>query len=823
MRALTLSLSLALLGAVAARGQSVHWEPPGGSLPVGQTTPVNLVFDDCEAKEPPAPPKVGGLTLQYVGQSTTMAFDNGSYTHSVNYTYAALLGANQTVVIPEFTVETSKGPLTVRSVRFDPTTATVGANGRALDTAVSARLEPRSAAVWAGEVFGLDYEIEAASDYHPDFGHGVFEWTPDPLIVEEWSQPEPFQLSAGSESRTGLAYHTRAIAAKAGRVQLSAAKQLVNLSVGVTGFGFFQQRQYEQFSVPSSAPAITVRPLPAPPPNFTGAVGTFKLTSKVVPEKAGVGDPVTWTLELTGTGNWPAIEGLPPREVSQDFQVIHPQTKKVPAAGKTFDATLTEDAVLIPTRPGTYPLPPVRFVYFDPKLGAYQTLTTPEATVTIAAPLTPEAPAAGAPAASAAPGASAPPLPAGIPRDPVPGPGSAAAPLSPLVWAGLLLAPLVALIGGWFCLARQLALRSDPRRRQREAHHRLEMDLGGLRGVPAADASGLRPLLHAWQRDAAELWALAQAAPSAGAIPDPAWALLWSQADRLLYGPGGELPADWTARAERALAAKPAPVFSSRQIWLRRNWFPFLFAVLALAAEPVRARAASPEAAYARGDFAAAEQGWRQAVAADPADWTARENLSLALAQEGRWPEAAAEAAAAFVQQPQSEPVRWQWSLASETAGFVPEPLAAFISPGPMQWLARQASPAVWQRVLVAAALLAAAALGLLLRLGYGRAGGRGVQRAAYAALAAAVLLAGAALAGQRAFGVAGDPAAVVVWRSGSLRSVPTEADTDQKTSPLPAGSTATVDKRFLGWIRLSFRNGQTGWVRREDVVPLWQ
>ena len=175
------------------------------------------------------------------------------------------------------------------------------------------------------------------------------------------------------------------------------------------------------------------------------------------------------------------------------------------------------------------------------------------------------------------------------------------------------------------------------------------------------------------------------------------------------------------------------------------------------------------------------------------------------------------------MQQPQSEPVRWQWSLASETAGFVPEPLAAFLSPGPAQWLARLASPAVWQRVQVAAALLAAAALGVLLRLGYGRAAGRGVTRAALAVLAAALLLAGAAGAGEWAYGVAGDPAAVVVWRSGVLRSVPTEADTDQKTSPLPAGSTATVDKRFLGWIRLSFRNGQTGWVRREDVVPLWQ
>ena len=187
-----------------------------------------------------------------------------------------------------------------------------------------------------------------------------------------------------------------------------------------------------------------------------------------------------------------------------------------------------------------------------------------------------------------------------------------------------------------------------------------------------------------------------------------------------------------------------------------------------------------------QGDFAAAEQGWRQAVAADPADSTGRENLSLAFAPGGPLARSGRGGRGRFCSTAGGFACAGGGFLRRRDGRLVPEPLAAFISPGPMQWLARQASPAVWQRVLVAAALLAAAALGLLLRLGYGRAGGRGVQRAAYAALAAAVLLAGAALAGQRAFGVAGDPAAVVVWRSGSLRSVPTEADTDQKTSPLP-------------------------------------
>jgi hypothetical protein len=60
------------------------------------------------------------------------------------------------------------------------------------------------------------------------------------------------------------------------------------------------------------------------------------------------------------------------------------------------------------------------------------------------------------------------------------------------------------------------------------------------------------------------------------------------------------------------------------------------------------------------------------------------------------------------------------------------------------------------------------------------------------------------------------------VWNATTLRSIPTEADTTQKTSPLSAGSIAVVEKTFLGWTKLSFPGGQTGWVRTEDLIRLY-
>jgi hypothetical protein len=235
-----------------------------------------------------------------------------------------------------------------------------------------------------------------------------------------------------------------------------------------------------------------------------------------------------------------------------------------------------------------------------------------------------------------------------------------------------------------------------------------------------------------------------------------------------------------------------------------------------------RAVADEGGSAYRRGDFASAETVWRAAVASRPTDWSARHNLSLAMAQQNRWGEAAAQATAAFVQQPASGQVRWQFALACEKAEVAPTGLGAFLAPGPFQHLARLASPATWQRTLVIAAWIAAAALGFLLVRRYREKSSGWAERAALGSLALGGVLAAVSLAGWLAYGPAADGRAVVTWREATLCSIPTEADTSQKTSPLPAGSVALADKAFLGWVRLSFENGQTGWVRREETVPLW-
>ncbi len=820
--------------ASSAHAQSVHWET-GDS---GDPSDLQLIFEGCAPDGDPQLPEIDGTTLALVGTSSQTTMSNAGFSRSTILTYHARSQRSGPVQIPTFSVQTNKGAVRVPAFKG-------GSVRSAADANIVSRLDPGTNSIWAGEVFPLSYVLDVPRRSFNQLGTAI-EWNPAPLVIEDWSKFEPSETMVGGESRLNITSNTRAYAKTPGPLVLNAANQLVNIQSGSIGFGLFQTPRIEQLSVTSNRPSVVVRPLPTPTvTGFNGAVGQFKLTSKVVPTNAAIGEPVTWTLELTGTGNWPDIAGLPSREVSKDFNVVQPQAKRTPTEGKLFDASLSEDVVLVPTRAGTYTLGPVEFVYFDPASGAYKTASTPRTTITIAPAAV--APASTSPAANTATSPTSdetakprslksdlkpPAAPQGIPRDPLPGSSHAIVPLpfEKLLTFVFLPFAVLPLLWGW--LALRQARKTDPLRARREAHVRLAAHIVKLRSEKSAQLSPLgAQLLLSWQHDTAILWGIPHAAPAAIALSDPAWATLWAEADQALYRSARTLPTDWTARADAALSAKRVRSFSPLRLFLPQNLLPFvaaislLFFVAPIAFAQDSEKSASPlsaDAAYRAGNFSAAEKSWSAVLAQNPTDAIARYNLSLALAQQDRWAESVAHAAAAFVQKPSDSPARWQLALASEKASFLPAPIARFLPPGPIQSLAGLASPGIWQINLIIAAFVFVGALGILL-FGVYRTRSRLRTWSAMLLLGLGTLLAFSSVASLQAYGVSADRRAVIAWRAGVLRSIPTEADTTQKTTSLAAGSAAIEDQTFLGWVRLTFDNGQTGWVRKEDVIALWR
>ena len=831
----TLIALLALASIAGAFAAEVRWDPPGGTLGIGQTSSLDLVFEDCEPSEAVQLPNVADVSFGRPSQSSQTSIVNFKMSRRTVLSYPVLPIRKGRITIPEFQVQTDEGRVTVKQAVYDVGDATVGRSNLTIESIAGAQLKTDVQSVWAGQVFPLRYDLLIVRRFNPT-SVGDLEWTaPSGLVTEPWEKPQSISTVVDGETRVGFEYRTRAYARDTGTLELPAATQLINLEVGSSAFGLFQRPNIEQYLIASSKPTLTVRPLPSPAPaDFMKAVGDFKLESTVVPQAAAVGEPVTWTLKLEGTGNWPEGLALPAREVSKDFQVIRPQVNRTTKEGTLFDGSITEDVVLVPTKPGTYTLGPVGYSYFDPTEGRYKSIQTNSVTVIVRPALASagsQAPAQGV--FSFAPEdpvqkTPAPTQPGRLPLDPFEGVATALLPTAG-VPVGWLLLPAIPLLAAWLLFAVVRARSTDPLRPQREAHLRMPSVLAAVKNAsgPVETATALR----AWQNTAVDIFGRQRAAPSPSEFmiaasrflqPSAAdeWRQLWEEAEAAIYGRAARLPSDWNLRAAAASRALRLPAFKPLSALRPANLWPVVaFAILTLS--PGDADAADARAAYDAGDFAAAEREWRIAVATTPLDWKARNNLGLALAQQERWSEAAAQWAAAFAQNPSDAQTRFLFELGITRAEFTSPELAAFADKRASTWLARLASPARWQALLGLASLLAACSGIVYL---WDRYSGRKRWRfvVTVVLLMAGIGAAAASTAALHAWGPVANPNIALVWEPTELRSIPTEA-AEQQTQPLGAGTLAPVRKQFLGSVQLEFPDGQTGWVRRETLVPLYR
>ena len=687
---------------------------------------------------------------------------------------------------------------------------------------------------WVGEIFTLTQEVAVARRYYQSLG-GEFEWSSPQFNAEEWSS------AASSEARvegTRFSIHrrtTRTYAHTAGRIALPAGKQLLTLITEVAANG---TPLTESFSVANAPRELNFKPLPAPAPvEFAKAVGNFTLTAKAAATTVTVGGSVTWTVELAGTGNWPEITRLPAQAISRDFQVVTPVTKRTLKRGQLFEGSLTQEMLLVPSRPGSYQLGPVRFVYFDPQAGSYQMLTSESVALTVtgdaaAGALTPSNSAPMAMPAAGAERVRVPDAPPPLPLDPLarPLPG-----LTPFGRTGLLVSvavPLGLTVIFWLMLAAGRRFETDPLRRRREARARIGVALRELEGAMVLPRDGVQRMLRDWQRATADFAEIDEAAPTPTQVAralehvrkgttGSSWAQLLRDANQVIYGEHATLPSDWLMRARGALADAAIPGVPISALFLKRNLLP-VAALWAAVLLPLALRADAGADAYRGGDFTAAESAWRKAVAAAPTDAALRANLALALAQQNRWTESAAQALSAFCLKPTDAAIRWQFALSLDRGGIDQPTLSALSGGEGFYKMTRMLSPGGWGVALsLAACGLALALSGWLWTCFRGkRAAWRGL-----AAVAAVLALAagGVALVSLKNYGALTNRDIAVVGQNTLLRSVPTEATNAQKTAPLPAGTLAVVDKVFLGWSRLTFPNGQTGWVRSEALVQLYR
>jgi hypothetical protein len=291
------------------------------------------------------------------------------------------------------------------------------------------------------------------------------------------SQPERNEKVIDGKPFTVLTWHSVIAAVKPGKfslamespftVKIRTRPQRESMLDDLLGDPFLQNifgaSVQKDITVSSPPSELTVLSLPPEgrPPDFSGAVGSFKIAGDLSSDAAAAGDPLTLRMHVTGTGNFDRVDSAMLERLDQ-WKTYPPKSAFKASDAVGYKGEKTFEQPLIASKPGVQTLPGLAFSYFDPTARRYETARSAPLSVTIspsAADRSLSAPQAPASASTAAPANSpAAPTSSGLRADHVVAEAGSRS-LVPLYLQPRFLAipSLLALVlgGGWLALRRQ--------------------------------------------------------------------------------------------------------------------------------------------------------------------------------------------------------------------------------------------------------------------------------------------------------------------------------------------------------------------------------
>jgi hypothetical protein len=486
MRFMVVGLALLAPGAPSARAADVQVRAvvDRDRLGVGEraTLSVEVVGTaQAEVVDLPLAPD-GGLTATYLGPSTQVSIVNGRVSQSVLHRYALLATragrftiGPATVMVAGTTYRTAA--ISVEAVAAAPRAGPGGPAPQARpgepDLALVLEIPERRTggevrAIYVRERIPIVLTLYVGATRVDDVQHPRIE--AEGLSIEPFGRPVQQRTMRHGRAYQTVRFETTAVPLTAGEISI-AAVQPMSILVRRRGdrafdrfFGADLFAEREPYELRSNAETLSVRRLPIAdrPADFGGAVGRFALEVSAQPREVQATDPVTVTLEVTGTGN---LAGAPAPRMADDAAALF---KSYPPQGVKDREQLgvrVFEQVLIPTSERVREIPPFRFAYFDPEHAAYRVATSAPIPLTVHPPLRAQAERAGPPAVAAEHDAPV----ESLGRDIVyikdrPGRLSRGAPLYRRGWfLGLQVVPLLVYAIGLAVARRRDRLHGDPR------------------------------------------------------------------------------------------------------------------------------------------------------------------------------------------------------------------------------------------------------------------------------------------------------------------------------------------------------------------------
>lgn len=415
---------------------SATLDPEDVSL--GESTELTVTVSGSRSAAPSIP-MVDGLEIESVGQSTQIQVINGAMTAQGTHTYIVTPQRAGTFTIPAVSAGGAKSnPLTLRvaggaGARPPSQHRPQPAAPHPALPPPTVNAQPGSVAAPADAKFGFlqiglpkkqFYVGESVpvemSAYFPD-GMQV-SVTGLPLLSSEAftlnqleQKPTRTEQIVNGQRYTVLTWHSAISAVKAGDYSLSTqmpatvvVRERSRRSSGSLFDDFFDDPLFgrgteKEVTLHSEPDAMKVLPLPAAgqPAGFGGAVGKFEVQATAAPTRVNVGDPITLTMKVSGTGNFDRIS-TEMLESTGAWKTYKPKNSFEPAASAGHEGTKTFEQIIMPNDPTLTEIPALSFSFFNPDSQQYATVTTRPIPVQVTgAPPPPNSAASSAPVAPA--------------------------------------------------------------------------------------------------------------------------------------------------------------------------------------------------------------------------------------------------------------------------------------------------------------------------------------------------------------------------------------------------------------------------------------
>ncbi len=407
---LSISVLLSLLFAFQAEGAEVRLriEPQRGkrTIEVGDRFYIMYVVSDMDGA-PEKPTNVPGASILYferTGQSSSYSSVNGKVTQSFSYTYTATLKA---VKEGSYTF----GPVSVGSVKSNTISYNIGGAAAPNGAAPSQNGAPGSnkaagadsdkptyigkgdanlflrANVSKASVFeqeALVYTVKLYTTYDAiKFIGATAAPKFDGFVVEE---SKDISNSLSYETYQGKTYATAIIARYIIFPQMTGQLKITGNTYTVSvdrreyfHDSFFGTMSYStplQLNVTPNDLQVNVKALPSPrPADFSGGVGSFSIKSDLTTKEFKSNQAASIVYTVKGTGNLkyiqlPDLQALYPSEL----EVYSPETKQSVKVGSSdVSGEVSFDYSFMPLEEGSYKIPDVKLVYFNPATGNYET------------------------------------------------------------------------------------------------------------------------------------------------------------------------------------------------------------------------------------------------------------------------------------------------------------------------------------------------------------------------------------------------------------------------------------------------------------------